>query len=427
MSIESGVATGWRLSDETQANDSTDNSTSAGVGPSSPTMSDEARVKLFIAIQILFLILTPFCGWFHFSLWSMMDTALMIQAIGITALVVVLDREWMRVLAFRVAILFYLSALTAMGVAVLVSGVVGWSRVFSLMPDRLWESSKHQQFHDTCVDPYARETPAPRPQAPIDRVEIGLSRFLDPPDACYGRARAADRLSFGEHSERLRMKPRSPANLRPWQSGQSGKPRGRPNDNPPVKTAGQAARPISASTRNLRLACAEILLRADSGFARDELMAWCEAHQVDYLLGLARNPRLVGAIAEQLGHAWTPPLERCSPHVRATRATRATRQGCCVGCATFANSTTTALSSSPPGASKPDCVRPCHGWPVLPSGLPGQSPKSARRMIFTRGQRARIWATIGSTSATTPADASMFERLSLAASRCRPQKTYSGR
>jgi hypothetical protein len=43
-----------------------------------------------------------------------------------------------------------------------------------------------------------------------------------------------------------------------------------------------------------------ILLRADSGFARDELMAWCEANRVDYLFGLARNERLVGAIAQDL-------------------------------------------------------------------------------------------------------------------------------
>ena len=43
-----------------------------------------------------------------------------------------------------------------------------------------------------------------------------------------------------------------------------------------------------------------ILLRADSGFARETLMAWCEANRVDYLFGLARNPRLVAALeAEQ--------------------------------------------------------------------------------------------------------------------------------
>jgi hypothetical protein len=37
-----------------------------------------------------------------------------------------------------------------------------------------------------------------------------------------------------------------------------------------------------------------ILLRADSGFAREELMAWCEANNVDYLFGLARNDRAGG-------------------------------------------------------------------------------------------------------------------------------------
>jgi Transposase DDE domain group 1 len=44
----------------------------------------------------------------------------------------------------------------------------------------------------------------------------------------------------------------------------------------------------------------KILLRADSGFARDELMTWCETHGVDYVFGLARNERLVGAIADDL-------------------------------------------------------------------------------------------------------------------------------
>ena len=43
-----------------------------------------------------------------------------------------------------------------------------------------------------------------------------------------------------------------------------------------------------------------ILLRADSGFARDDLMAWCEANGVDFVLGLARNARLVAKIAADL-------------------------------------------------------------------------------------------------------------------------------
>ena len=46
-----------------------------------------------------------------------------------------------------------------------------------------------------------------------------------------------------------------------------------------------------------------ILLRGDSGFAREALMAWCEANRVDYLFGLARNARLVGEIATEMAEA----------------------------------------------------------------------------------------------------------------------------
>jgi hypothetical protein len=43
-----------------------------------------------------------------------------------------------------------------------------------------------------------------------------------------------------------------------------------------------------------------IIVRGDSGFCRDELMVWCEAHGVDYVLGLAKNSRLKAAIAAEL-------------------------------------------------------------------------------------------------------------------------------
>jgi hypothetical protein len=46
-----------------------------------------------------------------------------------------------------------------------------------------------------------------------------------------------------------------------------------------------------------------ILVRADSGFAREDLMAWCEANGVHFLLGLAQNKRLVANIAAELARA----------------------------------------------------------------------------------------------------------------------------
>jgi len=47
----------------------------------------------------------------------------------------------------------------------------------------------------------------------------------------------------------------------------------------------------------------QIILRADSGFAREELMAWCEAQGVDYVFGLARNARLQRAVGAALAQA----------------------------------------------------------------------------------------------------------------------------
>ena len=47
-----------------------------------------------------------------------------------------------------------------------------------------------------------------------------------------------------------------------------------------------------------------ILLRGDSGFAREVLMAWCEVNRVDYVFGLARNARLEETVkAADRGHA----------------------------------------------------------------------------------------------------------------------------
>jgi Transposase DDE domain group 1 len=46
-----------------------------------------------------------------------------------------------------------------------------------------------------------------------------------------------------------------------------------------------------------------ILLRADSGFAREELMSWCEANKVDYVFGLAKNERLIATIEAELDKA----------------------------------------------------------------------------------------------------------------------------
>jgi hypothetical protein len=46
-----------------------------------------------------------------------------------------------------------------------------------------------------------------------------------------------------------------------------------------------------------------IWLRADADFARDELMVWCEAHDVEFVLGVGKNERLLAEIAPELERA----------------------------------------------------------------------------------------------------------------------------
>jgi hypothetical protein len=46
-----------------------------------------------------------------------------------------------------------------------------------------------------------------------------------------------------------------------------------------------------------------IVIRGDSGFCRDEIMKYCEDHQLDYVLGLAKNSRLKKALETEMSQA----------------------------------------------------------------------------------------------------------------------------
>ena len=47
----------------------------------------------------------------------------------------------------------------------------------------------------------------------------------------------------------------------------------------------------------------QIVIRGDSGFCRERIMAWCEANAVDYILGLAKNERLKRILGAELHEA----------------------------------------------------------------------------------------------------------------------------
>jgi hypothetical protein len=66
-----------------------------------------------------------------------------------------------------------------------------------------------------------------------------------------------------------------------------------------------AVEEVERITKQLRRHWPEVklILRADSGFCREELMNWCEQNGVDYVFGLARNRRLEAMLAEALAEA----------------------------------------------------------------------------------------------------------------------------
>jgi hypothetical protein len=72
-----------------------------------------------------------------------------------------------------------------------------------------------------------------------------------------------------------------------------------------IDASAGAVEEVARIVGQIRARCprTRILLRADSGFAREALMAWCERNRIDFVFGLARNARLVEEIAAELTQA----------------------------------------------------------------------------------------------------------------------------
>jgi hypothetical protein len=73
----------------------------------------------------------------------------------------------------------------------------------------------------------------------------------------------------------------------------------------------------------------KIILRADSGFCREELMIWCEQNAVDYVFGLAKNVRLVRTIGAELQEAKAESQQTQRPARRFKELVYRTRKSWC--------------------------------------------------------------------------------------------------
>ena len=114
----------------------------------------------------------------------------------------------------------------------------------------------------------------------------------------------------------------------------------------------------------------EILLRADASYAREEILAWCEGNGVDYVIGLARNSRLVET--DRLG-VWPTPRRR--------------RSGGAAQPAGSMSSSTPHSQAGPASASAvAKAVASCPARPTRASW----SPQTARHLLGPDRLRARL-------------------------------------
>jgi hypothetical protein len=72
----------------------------------------------------------------------------------------------------------------------------------------------------------------------------------------------------------------------------------RPSNIDAAKGSIEALARIVAAVRKRWPKC-RVIVRADSGFCREEIMAWCEERGVHYILGVAKNARLLGMCAKE--------------------------------------------------------------------------------------------------------------------------------
>ncbi len=96
------------------------------VPPPPPGPSETVRTIAFLIIQGLFFLISPITGGFQYKVWSMLDSALLLLAIGVTALVFVLDTAAGRRLAIKTGVILYLFGVLDMSINLLVAGWIGW-------------------------------------------------------------------------------------------------------------------------------------------------------------------------------------------------------------------------------------------------------------------------------------------------------------
>lgn len=97
--------------------------------PQEPSPYELGRFKTFLTIQVLFLLGSPLAGGFRFKPWSLLDSAILVLAIGLSGLAYVLETPKGRRTILNIAMWVYLIGVLDMAVNILLSGIFGWKLI----------------------------------------------------------------------------------------------------------------------------------------------------------------------------------------------------------------------------------------------------------------------------------------------------------
>jgi hypothetical protein len=87
----------------------------------------KSRMFAFAVVQVVFLAVSPLAGGFHYEMWSMLDSSILVLSLGLTGLAFVLIDTKVRKAAITAALVLYVLGVLDISINILLSGWIGWA------------------------------------------------------------------------------------------------------------------------------------------------------------------------------------------------------------------------------------------------------------------------------------------------------------
>lgn len=91
------------------------------------TRAEVTRTTVLLGMELFFLMMSPLSGGFNNKVWSILDSAILVLAIGVTSLIYILESPEYRRIALYTAMTLYILGIIDMSLNILITGWIGWA------------------------------------------------------------------------------------------------------------------------------------------------------------------------------------------------------------------------------------------------------------------------------------------------------------